>query len=80
MSVEKSSQHTLTYAAWNGHTSTVTLLLDCGANIDHQDMWGKTALMGAALNGHSSTVRLLLERGANVDMENRVDIVCCVMV
>ena len=48
------------------------LLLDYGANIDHQNTWGNTALISAVLKNQLHTVKVLLERGANVDLENNV--------
>src|SRR3989339_1376240 len=50
-------------AAQYGHTETVRLLLDRGANIDH-------VLIFSSSHGHIDTVKLLLARGANVHDDN----------
>jgi ankyrin repeat protein len=49
----------------------VTYLLDQGANIDHQDISGLTALMRAAWNGQAETVQLLINRGAKVYLQDK---------
>jgi ankyrin repeat protein len=52
-------------AASNGHTDTVKLLIDRGADVEAQDAFGTTALIVAATSGHSDTTRLLLSFGAD---------------
>jgi ankyrin repeat protein len=47
-----------------GETADVAELLDAGADVDHTDAGGNTALHRAAANGHVDTVRLLAARGA----------------
>lgn len=42
-------------------------LLEHGADLEHRDMGGWTALMWASYKGHTSTVSLLLSRGADVN-------------
>jgi ankyrin repeat protein len=54
-------------AAEKGHTETVALLLDRGANIHARN---SKALQWAAVNGHTETVALLLERGADIHAVN----------
>ena len=66
-------------AAVNGHTQTVQLLLEKGADVNaviekdyrigYLEKWqvGKTALIYAAANGHTKIVQLLLEKGADVN-------------
>ena len=54
-------------AAKNGHTETVKLLLDRGADIH---AWNDYALRLAAENGHTETVKLLLDRGADIHAGN----------
>lgn len=59
-----------------GHAEIVEHLLDKGAEINHEDADGRTALSVAALcvpasEGHSSVVSLLLERGSEVDHKDR---------
>lgn len=71
-------------SATNGHTETVKLLLDAGANINTVDNCEKIryncykharngcvcALIDAATNGHTSVVELLLKNGANIHARN----------
>ena len=57
----------LRWAAENGNTETVKLLLDRGANIHALD---DDALRWAAKNGHTDTVKVLLNRGANLHAFN----------
>jgi len=52
----------LAYAAHKGNTEKVRLLLNKGANIDHQDEYQATALMRAVRGGHVEVVHLLLEK------------------
>ena len=47
-----------------GETADVGALLDEGADVNHADGGGNTALHRAAANGHVDTVRLLAARGA----------------
>jgi len=47
--------------------------LENGANIDHQNNDGETALILAAYQGHKDVVQLLLDRRANT----RLKITCC---
>lgn len=57
-------------AAWQGHSETVKLLLDNGANVNavlpKTETDGDTsALALSTLNGQQKIVRLLLEKGAD---------------
>jgi ankyrin repeat protein len=51
--------------AADGDTSSVTALLNAGADPNAQGPTGQTALMLAARNGHSEVVAVLLDRGAD---------------
>ncbi|EJD73951.1 KH domain-containing protein [Loa loa] len=61
------SNTALTYAAENGHLDVCAVLIEFGANIDHQAENGRTALMKAAKNGNYSVIQFLLMRGAKVN-------------
>jgi ankyrin repeat protein len=52
-------------AASYGHTTTVSVLLKSGANINAATSAKATALHEAALLGHGAVVDLLLEHGAD---------------
>ncbi|XP_014675124.1 PREDICTED: ankyrin repeat domain-containing protein 50-like [Priapulus caudatus] len=54
-------------ASRSGHTDTVTALLGAGANIEHADLHGWTAVLEAAADGHTDIVIALLGAGANID-------------
>ena len=57
----------LGWAALNGQTEAVKLLLEKGANIHNRHKDGSTALHGAAFLGRIETVKLLLEKGADIN-------------
>jgi ankyrin repeat protein len=56
----------LIYAANDGRTDCVQSLLDHGASIDVENMYGETALISAVHNHHFETVKLLISRGASL--------------
>ncbi len=58
----------LVWAARNGRTDLVNLLIDSGANIDAITKDGFTALVHAIDNKHTETAHVLLERGADPDL------------
>ena len=53
-------------ASHNGHSSTVFMLLDRGADVNAKNN-GTTACMIASKKGHSSIVSMLLDRGADIN-------------
>jgi Zn-dependent protease with chaperone function len=57
-------------AASNGDTEIVTLLLQAGADINHQDYDGWTPLMYAVSNGQIDTVQALLAAGASTEHQD----------
>lgn len=60
--------HPLWFAAFNGRTEAVVLLLSRGTAPDTKvDSGGRTALMIAAGGGHTETVKALLDHGANIN-------------
>jgi ankyrin repeat protein len=63
-------QTPLLWAAENGHTATVQLLLEKGAEIESKDELGQTPLSQAAENGHTATIQLLLKKGAEIESKN----------
>ena len=58
----------LMWAAWQGHTSLVRMLLVRGADAAAQDARGSTALMLAAERGHLEAARLLSPRAAPAEL------------
>ena len=59
-------------AAENGHTESITLLLQGGAAVDAKGPDGWSPLMIAAHNGHKESITLLLQGGAAVDAKLEV--------
>lgn len=60
----------LMYASQEGHYLIVKLILDSGADVSIQNVWGNTALILASTFGFSDIVKLLLDSGANVNQTN----------
>ena len=56
----------LMLAAQYGHTETVKLLLDRGADVNTKTNYGNTALIKAAFYGLTEAATLLLDRGADI--------------
>ena len=55
-------------AAKKGDLEKVKPLLDNGAQVNHQDQYGMTALLWASINGHADVVgRLLAQEGVDVN-------------
>ncbi|KAH8691186.1 hypothetical protein BGW36DRAFT_305298, partial [Talaromyces proteolyticus] len=63
----------LSYAAENGHESTVQLLLE-EPHIDYNsmDVNNRTPLSWAAENGHQQVVQLLIYEGARIDLQDKI--------
>jgi ankyrin repeat protein len=55
----------LMQASFRGHTNAARLLLEHGADPDHEDLDCYRSVTLAAAEGHWDIVRLLVERGAN---------------
>jgi len=60
----------LLYAAREGHTPIVTLLLAARAAIDQGESNGVHPLLMAIMNDHPDTARYLIEHGANVNADD----------
>jgi ankyrin repeat protein len=60
----------LHYAAREGHTSVVALLLGNGARIDDPEANGVRPLLLAIMNDHAETARYLIEHGADVNADD----------
>ena len=58
------------WAADNGHTEIVNVLIDNGATLNAKDFYGWTALMKAVHRGHVGTVQALVKNRANVNVKN----------
>jgi ankyrin repeat protein len=63
----------LTGAALVGSLETMRFLLDSGADLDHQDEGGWTALIAGSHAGEDAVVELLLERGANLRSRSSIE-------
>lgn len=63
----------LTYAAEEGYSAIVRLLVENGAEIDAVDITGRNALSYAVISGDDTIVKLLIENDANVDMKCKYD-------
>ena len=58
-------------AAFHGHISMCKELYARGANLDHRDANGFTALMYASAEGHQDLVKWLIMSGANLRLKNK---------
>ena len=58
-------------AARNGQDDLISSLLDLGANVNHEDRGGRTALLFAAAHGSADVVSLLIEHGADINHEDK---------
>ncbi|KAJ5768882.1 hypothetical protein N7520_003441, partial [Penicillium odoratum] len=60
----------LSWAAFRGHGTVVSLLLDAKADIESKDSNGQTALSLAAESGHDTVVSLLLDAKADIESKD----------
>jgi ankyrin repeat protein len=58
----------LIYAALYNNINITSWLIEHGANANHQDRNGLSALHAAAIHGHIDIIKILLENGANVNV------------
>jgi uncharacterized protein len=68
---DKHSYSALMWAAMNGDTECLNVLIAAGADLEAKTVYGATPLMLAARNGHMSIIGLLLSNGA--DFRRRAD-------
>jgi ankyrin repeat protein len=66
--VDKMGWTPLRWASSGGNDVAVRVLVECGAEIDRQDNWGRSALIDAGGNVQFSCVELLIALGADVDV------------
>src|SRR4051794_1236106 len=69
----------LFWAAQEGYTDIVDLLLDASANVNFADLGGFTPLKQAVGESHLDTVEHLLLRGADIDHHCATDGGCTVL-
>jgi ankyrin repeat protein len=62
----------LMVAVWHQQDAAVRALLKRGADVNHQDNDGDTAVHGAALYGNAKILGLLLDAGANPNLKNKL--------
>ena len=60
----------LHFAAQNGHTELISILLQGNAQMDAQTKYGRTPLHCACASRNLSTVEALLSRGANINIKD----------
>jgi ankyrin repeat protein len=63
----------LLWAAINGHTGAVQLLLENDADINKANYYDNTPLLFAVTNGHTEVVQLLIDHGADTNKANKRD-------
>lgn len=56
----------LMFAALGNRSSSCSTLIECGAEIDRQDICGLTALHVACYHGNKAATNILLRKGASV--------------
>ena len=60
----------LIWAAYLGRDSTVSILIQHGADLNVQDNFGRTALYRAAGNGQNEVTTRLIKAGADLNIQN----------
>ena len=60
----------LILASYNGHTDTVRVLVEKGADLNVKNNDGNTALILASARGHTDIVRMLVQKGADPTVRN----------
>ena len=57
-------------AAFNGHSTSIEILIQHGAELNVKDNDGDTALIDAARYGHSTSIEILLQHGTKLNVKN----------
>ncbi len=70
--INKGIDNDLILAAIEGNKDKVIDLLNQGADVDHRDRNGRTALTSASLNNYVDIVKLLIEKGADVNFKTEL--------
>jgi len=65
--VDHRGSSALHYAAYNGHTATVEVLVEAGISPNSVNKFGYSALQYAAADGRAETTSRLVELGADVN-------------
>jgi ankyrin repeat protein len=57
--------------AGRGEIEAIKAMIEAGANVNHIDPLGRTALHASTQQGHAEVVRVLLENGADPNVRRR---------
>lgn len=63
---DRNGQNALIYAAYNGHSKVIKLLINAGANIHKVDKAGNNAIYLAIRGGHLDSIKVLHKAGTKV--------------
>jgi len=66
----------LRVCATSANTKVIQVLLKCGANVNAQDLSGKTPLMLTCINGHYKSTKMLLDNGADIYLKTQYGKTC----
>jgi len=72
-SMNKYKTSALMIACDYGHSEIVRLLIENGANVNHENIKLETALYFAATNGHLEIVKMLVNAGANLNSNKNLE-------
>ncbi len=71
--MDKDGQSALMFAAFNGHTKIVKLLIENKVPVNTKATTGRTALMYASSGPFPQTVQQLIENNAEIDIVDNVE-------
>lgn len=60
------------WASYKGHTETVRMLLDAGADVNAHGNYHISSLLWASGRGHAEIAKLLIQHGAKVNLGDKV--------